>query len=599
MAYKRLGEILLSAGMITEAQLDKALKDAKAEGKRLGEFLIDKNTITEAQLIDVLRLQLGVEFIDLTKVNIPTELTQVVPKNLAKKHSVVPVKLIGDTLYLAMADPLNFVAIEEIRSASKKRIIPMIATQKAVERTVVTLYGSEGVSRAIDELSRSIGARDEAEETARRDAEEDSVQAAPAIRLVNSIIERAAAEHASDIHMEPREDGLVVRMRIDGVLHTILTVPKNLQSSIISRVKIMGEMDIAERRMPQDGRASIRISQKDIDLRISTLPTKYGEKIVIRFLEKSETLMTSKGIGLEGEHLTLYKDLIRNANGIILIVGPTGSGKSTTMYTMISDLNTESVNLVTLEDPIEYEISGVNQVQINEKTGMTFAYGLRSILRQDPDIISVGEIRDAETAEIAVRSAITGHLVLSTIHTNSAVATIDRLMDIGVEPYLVASALKGIIAQRLVRRICPHCRKAYKASEDELRLLGIDVPAAGSDGAAGLNGKTGGLGSDGAAGLNNGAGLAGEEDTGITLYKGAGCSECLHTGYRGRTAVFEILVLNTEIKNKIRGNAPHEELVDAVKRSGFKPMLDDCKRLVLDGITTVEEATRILHTTDE
>ena len=564
MAYKRLGEMLLSVGIITEEQLDKALREGKAQGKRLGEVLIDSNVITERQLIDVLMLQLGVEFVDLTKTNIPTKLAQAVPKNLAKKHSVVPVKLVGNTLYIAMVDPLNFVAIEDVRSASKKRIIPMIATRKAVERAIVTLYGSEGVTRAIDEMQRTMGTQEPAEET---DAaqEEDANQAAPAIRLVNSIIERAAAERASDIHMEPREDGLVIRMRIDGILHNILTVPKNLQNSVISRVKIMGDMDIAERRMPQDGRSSTRINQKDIDLRISTLPTKYGEKIVIRFLEKSEALMTSKGIGLEGKHLEMYNNLIKNANGIILIVGPTGSGKSTTMYTMVSDLNSEAINIVTLEDPIEYEISGVNQVQINEKTGMTFAFGLRSILRQDPDIIAVGEIRDRETAEIAVRAAITGHLVLSTIHTNSATATLDRLGDIGIEPYLVAGALKGVIAQRLVRRICPHCKSSYTPDEDELELMGID-PA---------------------------------RTDRVTFYKGAGCPECMHTGYRGRAAVFEILVLNSEIKNKIRGRASHEELAEAIKRSGFSPMIDDCRKLVLNGVTTVEETKRIMHTTDD
>ena len=569
MAYKRLGDILTSVGIITEQQLNEALEIGKRDKKRLGEALIDSKIITERQLIDVLKLQLGVDYVELTKINIPSVLAQIVPKNLAKKYTLVPVKLVGDTLHIAMVDPLNFPAIEEVKSVTKKKVVPMISTRAATEHAIVTLYGNEGVSRAIDELQSSMGpeafATVDIDNGAVENIGDDDAEAAPTIRLVNSIIDRGAAENASDIHLEPREDGLVVRMRIDGVLHNILTVPKNLQSSVTSRIKIMGDMDIAERRIPQDGRANVRVRQKEIDLRISTLPTIFGEKIVIRFLEKSKNLLSSNGIGLVGENLAKYQGLIANSNGVILIAGPTGSGKSTTMYTMISDLNREEVNLVTLEDPIEYNIDGINQVQINEKVGMTFASGLRSILRQDPDIIAVGEIRDGETAEIAMRAAITGHLVLSTIHTNSAVATLDRLMDIGVEPYLISSALKGVIAQRLVRRICPHCSREYTPTEDELVSLHIDPATAGD----------------------------------IKFHKGAGCPDCLGTGYRGRIATFEMLVLNSEIKQKFREKAPHSELEAAVKRSGCISMLEDCRRLVLEGITTVDEAKRTLHTTDE
>lgn len=566
MAYKRLGDILINAGAITEEQLEKALTIGKDEKKRLGEVLIDYSIITERQLIDVLKLQLGVEFIDLTKVDIPVDLAQVLPKNLARKYTVVPVRLSGDTLFIAMNDPLNFLAIEEVKSATRKRVIPMIATREATERAINTLYGNENVTRAIDEMKKTMAAesRDISMSSDLGSIEETGSDAAPAIRLVNSIIERGAVENASDIHLEPRENGMAIRMRIDGVLHNMLTVPQDLQSAIISRIKIMGDMDIAERRIPQDGRSNVRVNGRDIDLRISTLPTKYGEKTVIRFLEKSESLLTSEGIGLKGDYLRKYKDLIANSNGVILIAGPTGSGKSTTMYTMINDLNHEDVNLVTLEDPIEYNIDGVNQVQINEKVGMTFAEGLRAILRQDPDIIAVGEIRDGETAEIAMRAAITGHLVLSTIHTNSSVATLDRLIDIGVEPYLIASALKGIISQRLVRKICPNCRKEYIPSDEDLSAVGLKR----------------------------------EEASGMKFYKGNGCPDCLNTGYRGRTAVFEILVLNSDIKEKFRDHASHQELEEAVKRSGMTSLMADCRRLVLEGITTAEEARRMLHTTD-
>ncbi len=564
MAYKKIGDILLDANLITSDQLNMALDKSKETKKRLGEYLIDAGIISESQLIDVLKLQLGIDFIDLTKTNIPVSLASLVPKNLAKQYGVVPVKEQGDVLYLAMSDPLNFYALEEVKSATKKRIIPLIATSSAIERSIVMLYGNEGVSKAIDEMQRSFRDTEEVKEE-KIVADETNEQAAPAIKVVNTIIERAVAENASDIHIEPREKDMVIRMRIDGVLHPILVIPSNMQNAVISRVKVMSNMDIAEKRIPQDGRASIRSKGKDIDLRVSTLPTEYGEKVVLRFLEKSDSLLSTDGIGLEGKHLEEYKKLLENSNGVILISGPTGSGKSTTMYTMISELNKDDVNIVTLEDPIEYNIDGVNQVQVNEKVGLTFANGLRSILRQDPDIISVGEIRDGETAEIAMRAAITGHLVLSTIHTNSAIATLDRLEDIGVEPYLIASALKGVVSQRLVRKICPNCKRAYEPTKDELDSLGISEEAAKQ----------------------------------VKFFKGEGCSECLHTGYKGRTAAFEILTLTSEIKEAFRNKVSHKELTDVINRTGFRPLKADALKLAAEGVTTLSEAIRITHTTDD
>ena len=558
MAYQRLGDILLSAHMITGEQLNTALRQGQEEKKRLGQVLIDTGVITEQQLIDVLKMQLGVESVDLSSVNIPTALAQLVPRSLARKYTVVPVKLMGDELHLAMVDPLNFVAIEEVRNATKKRIIPMIATISGAERAIATLYGNEGVSRAIDEMQRSIGAM-EAEGQPRQTQDAPS---APAIRLVNSIVERAVAENASDIHLEPRETGMVVRMRIDGVLHTMLTVPGNLQNAIISRVKILGNMNIAEKRIPQDGRSNMRLRGEDVDLRISTLPTAYGEKIVIRLLRKSSLELSCGGVGLTGDNLVKFRRLIRNSNGVVLIVGPTGSGKSSTMYTMIGEINSEEINLVTLEDPIEYSMEGVNQVQINEKVGMTFASGLRAILRQDPDVIAVGEIRDGETAEIAMRAAITGHLVISTVHTNDAVTTLDRLVDIGVEPYLISSALKGVISQRLVRKICPRCRRAYTPDREEREMLGI-----------------------------------GSGD-GVRFYRGEGCAECLNTGYRGRTAAFEILVLNDDIRRAFRETGDSSALREVAERSGFRTLREDCRRLVEEGVTTTDEVRRILNTTE-
>lgn len=562
MTYKRLGDLLVSVGLIGEDQLQQALQLQKGSNKRLGTVLIESGVITEQQMLETLEMQLGLDFVDLSKTLISPEMAHLLPKNIAKRYGVVPVKLVKDELFLAMSDPLNFVALEDVKSATRKRVVPMIATNSAVERAIAALYGNEGAARAIEEMKWESGARVQAVPFSTTVLDEDT-NSAPTVRLVNSIIERAAAERASDIHLEPRGKEMVVRMRIDGLLRVILTVPKQLQSSVVSRLKIMGSMDIAERRVPLDGRANVRIKNSDIDLRISTLPTIFGEKVVIRLLDKSAQLLDATAIGLTGDNLEKYNALLGNSSGVVLIVGPTGSGKSSTMYTMIRQLNLEEVNLVTLEDPVEYNLDGVNQVQINEKAGMTFASGLRSILRQDPDIIAVGEIRDGETAEIAMRSAITGHLVLSTVHTNDAVSTIGRLLDIGVEPYLISEAVRGIISQRLVRCICPHCREGYAPTREEKARLKLPP----------------------------------HQD--VQFYRGRGCPSCFHTGYRGRTAVFELLVLNGEIRQAISERRPQAELLAAVARSGFSPILESCRSLVLQGVTTAGEAYRTVNITGD
>ena len=376
---KRLGDILIAAGLISEEQLGEALAKQKGSGKRLGTVLQDEGYITELEMIEALQMQLGIEFIDLNKINIPTELAQVVPANIAKQYQVVPVRMVRDELYLAMADPLNFYALEEVRKTTHKKIVPMIAMANAIDRSIQILYGNEGAAKAIEEMKREAaltGDDDEANKDAAFTANligEDNANQAPAIRLVNSIIERAVTERASDIHLEPREDEFSVRMRIDGLLRDILTVPRELQSAVIARIKVMSNLDITERRVPQDGRFNVKMQGKDIELRVSTLPTVYGEKIVARLLDKSGGNLDHSSIGLTGEDTEKYDRLIKIKNGVILIVGPTGSGKSTTMYAMINDLNKREVNLITLEDPVEYNVDGINQVQINEKTGMTFA----------------------------------------------------------------------------------------------------------------------------------------------------------------------------------------------------------------------------------
>ena len=567
--YRRLGELLLAAGTITQEELDRGLELQKTQKGRLGEVLIANNIITEDQLIEALQMQLGIEYVDLSKINIPTELASTVPKNIAKQYQVVPVRQKKDELYLAMADPLNFYAIEEVRKAVRKKVVPMVAHAAQVERAIQVLYGNEGAARAIEEMKREQ-ASGQGNDTAVQDSSfvsnqlDDSVNNAPTIRLVNSIIERAINERASDIHLEPRETEMVVRMRIDGLMRMILTVPKDLQSSVISRIKIMSGLDISERRIPQDGRFNVRVRDKDIDLRISTLPTVYGEKIVARLLDKSGGKLNKDNIGLSGHDMETFDKMIKCRSGVLLIVGPTGSGKSTTMYAMIGELNKPEVNMVTLEDPVEYNIDGVNQVPINEKTGMTFANGLRAILRQDPDIIGVGEIRDGETAEIAMRSAITGHVVISTIHTNDAVGTIERLEDIGVEPYLVSSALRGVISQRLVRRICPRCRTAYTPDEDELADLGLP------------------------------------NEEGVQFYKGAGCPECFDTGYRGRIAVFEMLIITGRVRRMIAEGASRGEIEAELKKpeSGFVSLRENALRLVREGVTTSSELLRVISEED-
>ena len=561
MKYVKLGDLLVKSGTVTQAQLDRALELQESTGERLGEVLQKHGFITEKQLIDTLMDQLGVEFVDLNTCSIPPEMAQILPKSIAKKHMVVPIRANRTDVQLAMADPLNFVAVEEVQAVTRRRVIPVIAASAALERAVQNLYSNQGAMQAIEDMRRDLlgsqyGAAAQAQSLS---VDEDEADAAPAIRLVNSIIDRACTEGASDIHLEPGEGGMTIRMRIDGALRPIIPVPRELQNSVISRLKIMARMDIAQKNIPQDGQAVVTVRQETLDLRISTLPTIHGEKVVVRLLRKTPELATLEGIGLEGENRERFLSLVDSAReGVILMVGPTGSGKTSTLYAIIDRLKREEVNLVSLEDPVEYHIDGVCQVQINDKTGLTFANVLRSVLRQDPDIIAVGEIRDGETAEIAMRAAMTGHLVLSTVHTNNAASSVDRLMDIGVEPYLIAGAVKGIISQRLVRKVCPHCRKAYTPTEEELALLKL---------------KDGG--------------------EPVQFYRGVGCGECFNTGYRGRTGVFEILSVTPAIRRAIHARSI-AQLEEAVKEADFRPILEDCRRLVLEGVTSAEEVHRVL-----
>ena len=567
MAYKRLGDLLVNLGILDEKQLKDALEAQKGTGKRLGEYLVESGIITEKQRLDALQMQLGLDYVDLTAVTIPIELAKLLPRSIARKHSVVPVKLVKDKLYVAMSDPLDFVAQEEVKTVSKKSVVPMVARYRDVEQAITNLYGNEGTARVIEEMLREQGApltgRDIIPAQLAQQQEEDEGDSAPAIRLVNSIIERAFTEHASDIHLEPQEGEMVVRMRIDGLLRRMLTVPTELQNTVVSRLKIIGGMNISERKIPQDGHAATTVQGHNIDLRINTIPTVYGEKVVLRILDKSTSAVSKKSIGLEGDDLVKYETLLKSSSGVILLVGPTGSGKSTTLLTMLQELACEETNIVTLEDPVEYNIPGVNQCQINEKTGMTFAAGLRAILRQDPDVISVGEIRDGETGSIAIRAAITGHLVFSTLHTNDAASVFARLEDIGVEPYLTINALRGVISQRLLRKLCPSCREAYQATELELEELGMPVSSK------------------------------------VEFYRAKGCPDCGHTGYKGRTAVFEILMVDPEVRKAVSSGGDSHAIMTAARKNGFRSMRESCADKVARGITSSAEAIRAITSAEE
>lgn len=576
MAVKQsLGLILLSSGRITEEQLKEYRKEyasQKLEGntikKSLGEIMMEHGVLTESELMEISKQAIGVDVAVLNAATIDRRLAQMVSRHVAQENAVIPFEERGGTLFLAMKDPSDLLAIEEARRASRKRIRPFLASPSAIDRAIANVYSIESADKAVVAMTRDLGSDAVSSATTNSfllDEGEDSGES-PTVKYVNAIIRRAVAERASDIHIEASEKQSLVRIRADGMLRDIQTAQRDLHASIVARIKVMGNMDVAEKRVPQDGRTNVVIKGESVDLRISTLPTVYGEKVVIRLLRKTISGTQDKGaIGLRGENLKRYETILKNHNGVILIVGPTGSGKSTTMVTMMKILNKRDVNVMSLEDPVEYEIPGVNQVQINENTGMTFAKGLRSAMRQDPDIICVGEIRDGETADIAMRAAITGHLVISTLHTNDAVSTFERLKDIGVDAYLIASAVIGIISQRLVRKICPYCREEYVPRDEDLEALGYDPVR--------MRAKH-------------------------KFYHGKGCPMCYETGYSGRTGVFEILTMNHTLRRAIAENKSQTEVVQAADATGYSKLKDSCLELVLSGETTLDEMLRTVNVVD-
>jgi len=558
---KRLGDMLVENGIISEQELAFALVLQQNTDKKLGEILASQGFISENDTMHFLQLQLNTRFVDLSKINIDPALVALVPSVIAKKYILVPVELQNGTLEVAMEDPLDFIAIEDLKRASKLNIEPVIASGESIRQAIRRLYGAEFAEKAVkeysDKFSSSVLVTEEAEEDVI-----DETSNAPIVRLLDSIIEQAVQSQASDVHIEPFEKDIRIRIRIDGILQNILVIPKNLHLALVARIKILGGMNIAEKRLPQDGRIEINILGKLIDLRISVMPTCHGEKVVLRILDRGNFLVDKSKLGFSSENLEKFCDLLKNPHGIILVTGPTGSGKTTTLYTMLNELNNEGSNIITIEDPVEYMLKGINQTQVNTKAGLYFATGLRALLRQDPDIVMVGEIRDKETAEIAVRAAITGHLVLSTLHTNDAVSTIVRLMDMGVDPYLLAASMVGVISQRLLRKICPGCKIPYKPLAFECELLGINPKEP------------------------------------VNFFKGEGCGLCNRTGYKGRFPVHEILVINKKHREMIGQRASLEDIKTYSEQSGMSTLLNECRKSLQLGMTTTDEAIRVSYSRD-
>ena len=544
---KRLGDLLVESGVITEQQLDYALRN-KSRDEKLGDFLIKENILTEQQLIEVLEFQLGIPHITLNKYAIAPELLQLVPRELAKRANIMPVRRDKNKLLIAMSDPMDYFAIEEVRMATGCQIETSIAAKDDLYRTITKYYDLQASMDAA--LSEVVANTTEVQQEI---TDEDS----PIVRLVNQIIANGVAQRASDIHFDPQETEFKVRYRVDGVLKTERSLPKHMQNMMTARVKIIGGLNITENRIPQDGRIKVNIEFKSIDIRLSTLPTVYGEKIVMRILDVSNAATDIAHLGFTAKNEALFKKMIEKPNGIVLITGPTGSGKSSTLYAALSNLNDEEVNIITVEDPVEYQLNGVNQIQVKEEVGLTFAAGLRSILRQDPDIIMIGEIRDLETAQISIRASLTGHLVLSTLHTNSAIESISRLQDMGIEPFLISSSLIGVLAQRLIRQNCRDCSAEVGPNAREKEIFA-------------LNGFTV-----------------------QKIRKGRGCSACGNTGYRGRLAIHELLPIDRELKDLILNRASGYEIGDYMKTAGYYTLLQDGLLKVLDGLTTTEEVLRV------
>lgn len=563
ISHRTVEDILLEEGTIDDETLQRArVRQAGAgEGRALGDILLDLGAINQEQYRRALSRQLNLPYLEtLSEEMVDKEIISRVPINFLLAHQLIPLKEENGVVRVAMANPLSLQPLDDLRLLLEKEVVPVVSPPDEIVRIANRSYGhAEGAAEAVmegmeeDEAAEQITVGDQAEDLL------DIASKAPVIKLVNLILFEAAKARASDIHIEPFEKELRVRYRIDGVLYEALTPPKQYQSAITSRIKIMANLNIAEKRLPQDGRIKIRITDREIDLRVSLIPVSFGERIVLRLLDRSAQVYSLHDLGMSDDRLALFARLLKLNHGIILVTGPTGSGKTTTLYAALSAVNSKEQNIITVEDPVEYQMSGIGQIQANPKIGLTFASGLRSILRQDPDVVLIGEMRDHETAEIAIQASLTGHLVFSTLHTNDAAGSINRLVDMGVEPYLVSSSVVGIMAQRLVRTICPHCRESFRPEEKALKEIGLtldDIPEG-------------------------------------TLYRGKGCDKCFQSGYMGRSGIFEIFLVDDEIRRMILERTNTGDIKQAAMRKGMLTLRMDGARQVKEGHTTIEEVVRV------
>ncbi len=553
----RLGDLLVAAGKITDEQVMQALKIQKEKkGQKLGAILILEGYLTEKEMLKALEEQLGIPFVDLATIQFDRETVKLLKEDIARKYNVIVIAKKNNKCILATSDPLDVDALDTVRVALGEEPLLALSVKSAITQAINQEYDAQ------DEVDKAI--REFSEQNINADAdlfiEEEEVTNSPMVRLVNTILSQAVKQGVSDIHIEPFEDRVRIRFRIDGELVQAMTSTKQTHLAIATRIKIVGRMDIAEKRRPQDGRLETVIMGKNIDMRISVIPTVYGEKIVIRLLDRDNLMVSKEALNLTPSNEVLFQKMLRAPEGMILVTGPTGSGKTTTLYSILRDYNKIESNIITVEDPVEYRIDGINQVQVNEKAGLTFSTSLRSILRQDPDIVMVGEIRDSDTAEIACRAAITGHVVLSTLHTNDTATTVNRLIDMGIDKFLVSTSIVGIIAQRLVRRVCENCKVAYTITENEKELIGID------------------------------------ED--ITVYRGEGCNICSHTGYKGRAPIHEVLLVDQSIRTLINSGATSDVIKKRAIEMGMTTLHDTCLVLVEHGVTSVNEMVKIAFSID-
>ena len=560
----RLLELLVKEGLLSADQAQKATADQRRTGERLASVLTRLGLLKEDDLLDFLSRKYGIPIINLGRVEVEPEILKLVRREIIQKYQVFPVRKVGNTLTLALSDPTVVLAIDDVQFATGLHVIPVLAGESAIRQAIERSYdtGVDDLKKLIDQEKAGAEANLELLDKAQKvDVGEpgSEAQEAPTIRFVNLIIGDAIRKRASDIHLEPYEKVFRVRYRIDGVLHDMMNPPKQMEPAILSRVKIMANLDIAERRLPQDGRISVKFQSREIDLRVSSLPTIFGEKIVMRVLDKTGTVLDLARLGFEEEDLARFKRTITTPYGMVLVTGPTGSGKSTTLYAAISTINHPDINIITAEDPVEYNIPGINQVLVREDIGYTFASALRAFLRQDPDVVLVGEMRDLETAQIAIRAALTGHLVFSTLHTNDAPSTVTRLQDMGIPPFLISSSLLLVIAQRLVRRICLECREPVRVPVSAL----IDV------------------------------GFRPEEAEGVQAYAGKGCATCAQTGFKGRIALHEVMWLTPEVQEAIVRQRPANELKELAVKAGMRTLRQSGLRKVATGTTTIDEVLRV------